>query len=320
MDCRVTRRRRIAWAAAALNLAGVAAVALWWLWPSLGDPIDHLPGPAGLLKVTGIREWRWQGRLIYDLTIDTGAPGLSRLAVSLPDPLPTRPVPVVFVMAGLKTGLTAIGKFENPGNNVVAAFEYPIDREIDHGWGALLRLPVLRARALDVPGQAVGALNWLRGQDWADRARVTPVGFSLGAVYLPSVLRLDRRYGDLAGSGEVRAVVAYGGAGLATLVAQRGGSTSSSATLGWLVAKSLRPIEPAEHWAHLKGRFLLVGSTDLDAAVPPTAARLMEAMAPQPKTVLHLPGGHVGDDEMTTVRALVEVAKWLVANDAAEGL
>jgi hypothetical protein len=51
--------------------------------------------------------------------------------------------------------------------------------------------------------------------------------------------------------------------------------------------------------------------------VPEPAARALERLLPQPKTVLHLPGGHVrraGDvlPELTRV-----VRAWLAARDAA---
>src|SRR5258708_15320337 len=60
-----------------------------------------------------------------------------------------------------------------------------------------------------------------------------------------------------------------------------------------VVGLVLRPVEPGERLPHLRGRFLVVGGRD-DAFVPEAAARRMGDLAPAPKTIVLLEGGHMG--------------------------
>lgn len=305
-------RRPLLACLAAAPLAAAAVVALWWCWPALGDPLGHLPRPSGPPRVIADDGARAEGRLIRRVALDAGALGTVRLAISLPDPPPPGRLPVLFVLGGLRGGAGAVERIPDPGANALVGFDYPIDRG-RRGLGFLIEAPRLRRQVFAVPGQAAAALAWLRAQPWADAARVTPVGISLGALFLPAVLRVDSDGGRLA-------VFGYGGADLGLLAA----NALADDAPRWLLPAvaplarlALRPVEPAEHLPHLAGEFLAVASAAPDSMVPEAAARALERLLPQPKTVLHLPGGHVrraGDvlPELTRV-----VRAWLAARDAA---
>ena len=307
-------RRIIAALAAFVALAATAAVA-WFLWPSIGAPLSHLPVPAAGLTLLDEQSERKDGRVLRRLVLDTGAPGELRIAVSLPDPLPPTPLPVMFVMGGLRTGQNSIRHVEQPGQNALVGFDYPIDRRAGRGLRLLPRLPQLRAQVFATPGQAVAALDWVRAQPWADRRRITPIGVSLGALFLPAVLRLDQSRG----AAPSLAVIAYGGADIAVMAPRllRGVNAAVRPLLIRLGAASLRPVEPAEHLPHIRGEFLLLASTDLDAMVPEAAARLAERLTPEPKTIVHLPGGHVGGETEVTRRLVVALRAWLEQRGAA---
>lgn len=305
---------RRAWrgALAAAPAAAAAAVALWWCWPSLGDPLGHLPRPDGPVRLVAEETARAGGRVIRRVVLDAGALGIVRLQISLPESPGRARLPVLFVLGGLRGGAGAIADVPAPGDNALVGYDYPIDRAI-RGLGWLAAAPRLRAQVFAVPGQAAAALAWLRAQPWADAARVTPVGVSLGALFLPAALRIDPRGARLA-------VFAYGGADLGLLALH----AMADEVPSWLLPAvaplarlALRPVEPAEHAPHLRGEFLAVASAQADAMVPAASARALERLLPEPKTVLHLPGGHV----RRTGAVLPEVARavraWLVARDAA---
>ena len=93
-----------------MALGGAAALAplaaaLWWCWPSLGDPLSHLPVATAPLRAVEETVERAEGRLVRRLTLDAGALGRARLAISLPEPIsgdaPVVALPVLFVMGGL---------------------------------------------------------------------------------------------------------------------------------------------------------------------------------------------------------------------------
>lgn len=300
--------------AAAVVLAAMAAVA-WFVWPSYGEPLSRLPRPAGMPVLREEQAEHRDGRILRRLVLDVGALGELRIAVSLPDPLPAHKLPVLFVLGGLRTGQNSIRHVEDPGANALVGFHYPIDRHAGRGLRLLPRLPGLRAQIFATPGQAVAALDWLRAQPWADAGRVTPVGVSLGALFLPAVLRIDQARGASPGP----AVIAYGGADVALMAPRllRRVPAVLRPLILWLGVASLRPVEPAEHLPHIRGEFLLLAGTDLDAMVPEAAARLVERLTPEPKTIVHLPGGHVGGETEVTRRLVTALRAWLEERGAA---
>jgi hypothetical protein len=310
------------WWRIAAALGGVAALAAlaaaaWWAWPALGDPLGHLPVPAGPLRAMEEGMERADGRVIRRVALDAGPLGQARLAISLPDPPPPGRLPVLFVMGGLRTGENAVRHVERPGANVLVAFGYPIDRRAGRGFGLVLNAAALRAQLFATPGVAAAALAWVRAQAWADPERVTPVGVSLGAIFLPAVLRLDRRAGAAPGL----AVLAYGGAGAGTLAAHWLAGTPvrgiAAPLLGPALGLGLAPLDPAAHLPGLGGEFLVLSGSGDDALVPAAAARRLAELAPEPKTVRRLPGGHVGGETEVTRRLVAELGAWLREKGAA---
>jgi hypothetical protein len=309
---------RVLAALGGLAALGALAAAAWWAWPAFGDPLAHLPVPAGPLRAGEEAVERTQGRVVRRLALDAGPLGRVRLAVSLPDPMPRERLPVLFVMGGLRTGENAIRHVERPGANALVAFGYPIDRGAGRGFGLALNAARLRAQTFATPGIAAAALQWTRAQPWADPGRVTPVGVSLGAIFLPAVLALDRKAGARPGP----AVLAYGGAGAGMLVGHwlEGAPYLGIAApiLGPFLGLGLAPLDPAAHLPRLGGEFLVLSGSADDALVPAAAARLLAELAPAPKTVERLPGGHVGGETEATRRLVEALRAWLAAKGAIE--
>jgi dienelactone hydrolase len=152
-------------------------------------------------------------------------------------------------------------------------------------------LPALRHKALSVPGQVSAMLDWLVRQPWSDPQRVSLLGFSLGAIALPAVEHMAQHDG-LA----IRwTMLAYGGAGLAALVKgdRRIEPGWERPLLGQGAAFLLWPLEPARHLPGLHGQFLILGASS-DEVVDRRSSAQLEALAPEPKTIIHTAGEHIG--------------------------
>jgi hypothetical protein len=220
-----------------------------------------------------------------------------------------RSLPVLIVLAGIKTGHQTLERLPAPGDNAVIAYAYPYDRERWRRSSIFRRALVVYRMSRDVCGQVDVLLRWVKSQSWADSQRVHIVGGSLGAILLPMILRYVQARGE-----SVRtAVMAYGGAGRMTLayLSLRHRSHLLGAAAGLLVGLFLRHIEPARHLPHLRGEFLVVSSPD-DSLVPRRCAQRLETLLPEPKTIIHMRGEHVDASNQKLLFDVVSVVcKWM---------
>ncbi len=156
----------------------------------------------------------------------------------------------------------------------------------------------------------------LAGQGWADPQRISLLAFSLGALAAPAAQRLAELRGRAIGW----TALAYGGSPIGALLAANPYLKPSWAApiLSRIADLVLRPVEPGEHLPHLRGRFLVVGGRD-DSFVPEEAARRMRDLAPEPKTIVLLEGGHmgVGADRQALLAEIIAVTtRWLADEKA----
>ena len=301
---------------------GVALALLALLLVALQQPgrdslaaLPHGAGPATATKISH-QALHKDGRLIQQYTIQDSVLGPIGLVVSLPDPLPDRPLPIVVVLGGLGSGLKNIRNVPPVGDNVVVGYDWPIPRKLPRGIDLFWQAPVLYDRVFRVPGQIAMVVEWVAGQPWAERDRISLLGFSLGAVAAPASQRLLEAQGLRVGW----TVLAYGGANVANILEHHPKIRPDWARplVGWLAERLFRPLDPAEHLPYLSGRFLLIGGTD-DGLIPEHSAQLMRDLTPEPKTIVLLSGQHMGVGKAQTALfgQILEVTEdWLMDQGA----
>jgi hypothetical protein len=294
-----------------LFLVGVVAVRYW----TLDDPIRALPRLRGAVLQAEQDDVR-VGRLVRHVTLSDERLGQINFTVSIPDPLPDSRLPIVVVLGGAGTGENNIRFIEGAGGNVIVGYDWPLPATLPKGLRLLPDLPSLRAHALSVPGQIAAMMDWLAMQPWSDPARISMLGFSLGALAVPAAERATEQEGI-----HIRwTVFAYGGVGFDRLV--MGDQRIKPAWLRPLLAAGaellLWPLEPAAHVSHLTGHFLILGAAR-DTIVSASAATRLEELTPQPKTVIHTEGDHIGtgsDRRELLSRAMAVTRQWLIAEGA----
>ncbi len=95
-------RRFAKWFGLVLGAAlALLAVLLVVLQQPGGDSLAALPHGGGPTTTTSHQALHKDGRLIQQYTIEDSALGRIGLVVSLPDPLPDRPLPILVVLGGL---------------------------------------------------------------------------------------------------------------------------------------------------------------------------------------------------------------------------
>ena len=223
-------------------------------------------------------------------------------------------VPVLIILAGLKTGHRTLSRLPECGANALVAYAYPYDRERWRHQSALRHGAVLWRMVHQVSDQLAALIEWVKRQPWCDTERVSIGGGSIGSIVLPMVLR-DAQARGLA----VRAAVfAYGGAGRLALayLSLRRRSVVLAALAGLLAFACLRRLEPARHLPHLQGEFLVISSPD-DKLVPRRCAARFEALLPQPKHVIHLKGEHLTSHRPDLLASVVDATRqWLLERGA----
>lgn len=161
---RTGRLRRAAVVVASILLAVAAAGALAAAWLRSGDPLAALPRavPAGVRVAEEWRERR-QGRTVVHVSLDCAAAGRASFVVSLPEPMPAGPVPIVVVLGGLRGGSDSIREITevggDPGPSAFIGYDWPLPTREPSVSEIVLHAREFRRDILSVPGQVDAILS-----------------------------------------------------------------------------------------------------------------------------------------------------------------
>jgi pimeloyl-ACP methyl ester carboxylesterase len=274
--------------------------------------IHRAPGEARVVvdssyeAVTGAGE----ARVFRDLVMETTGAGTIRVTTSRPAIDPDHPMPLVVVLAGLRTGRESLTFVDEHGPNILVGYEYPYSQETFYEGSRVSQLPAIRRAILHVPAQVNLVARTLTRDPAVSPERTALLGFSFGALFVPAVQRVASEEGRPFDA----VIMAYGGADLAALLDAnlrvrsgflRRGIAATGATL-------VHAMEPGHHLPRIPGRFLLI-SGDRDAQIPVALAQGMAALTPEPKEVVVLDAGHMGPrDPELTARVVAIAQDWLV--------
>lgn len=289
---------------------------LWtWGWIRHASQEDPWPllnrGPAvGRILTVQSEPWatsRGEARRRLVLTLDGQELGTIRAAVSLPAE-GTGPWPVMLVMGGFEADVHSLDKSGFHGPCALVAYGYPGTPQAWQAESPAWKVRQVRRAALAVAGQVSALLGWVAQQPWADRQRICVTGFSLGAIFAPSVVRLTEARGQTLGP----TVLAYGGADLASLFdANVRVPRLLRAPARAFTCALLHPIEPALHLPYLKGDALIVQGSQ-DRFIPPASARAMVEAKPHPRTVIQMDTGHLDPGDPAFTERIIDLSRaWL---------
>jgi len=294
------------WVCCFITIATAIGLSYW-----LKNPMDELNKGIPVIKLVQETVYEEKDgealRTYHDLVLDIGPYGLAKFTVSLPEKIPEGGLPTALVVNGLDTGRKCLKLIQEHGNAALIAFEYPSMLHKMKSIAAVFYFRSARRSALAVPGQLVSIARWAQEQSWHDKSPVSTIGFSLGAEFLPAALHLACSEKVCLGP----AVLAYGGAGLFSIF---------YAIPGHFLLKCLRaiggailfhPLEPEKHLPHIQGEFLLINGI-YDQLIPLSAAKKMQELFPEPKTIINLETEHVKPNDPELLGKLIRIARdWL---------
>ncbi|OHE84700.1 MAG: hypothetical protein A3G75_04955 [Verrucomicrobia bacterium RIFCSPLOWO2_12_FULL_64_8] len=292
-----------------MGLVLVATPGLWLL--------DHLRprdeyfvrrrGTFGSVQVTPAKSPG--GALVSETVRVTADTGLSvDLRVVRPEG-PSRPLPLVLILGGHRTGRDAVDLAGDPGPLAVAALDYPYHGpEKLRGWRQILAsVPAIQRGLLDTPPAVSLALDWLVDQPWVDRTKVEMMGVSLGVPFAAVAGALDRRFR--------RVWLIHGGAGyrewielnLTRHVPNRWWR-ARSADLLYLLAYG--PTFDSARWVpRIAPRAtVVIGAID-DEGLPRAAVERLYAIAREPKELIWTQGLHIKPRRREVLQQLLEIVR-----------
>jgi len=285
-------------------------------WLNTRDPLSTLPQPEHGLAVQSTGPVTKEGRRLEHITLTGGALGNIGIFVSLPEPLPAKKLPVLLVLGGLGTGQGNIQEIKEPGENAIVGYDWPIPVDLPNGSDFLKLAPDLYHKAMVTPGQIASAVDWLATQPWADKERISLLGFSLGALAAPAAENLAEHDGHRVGW----TIIAYGGAPLGDLFASNPHIKPMALRLiaGPIIDVLLHPLQPTVNLPQLTSHFLVLEGRD-DSLMPKSSRMFLRSAVPDPKDVVLFGGDHMGvgpDKQMLLNTIIRESRSWLVRNGA----
>lgn len=218
------------------------------------------------------------------------------------------PLPVLMLLGGHRTGAEAVELFDDVGERIVVALDYPYEGELSTRTlvSALVAVRDIRRTFLDAPPAIWLAAEWVAAQDWADPQRVVLAGVSLGVPFAATAAAHNERIAALLivhGAADNRAWIEHNIARRASL----GPLLGPAATIAnWLVHGDLH--DTARHVGMLSPRPVVIVGAREDERVPTGQTETLFAAAGEPKTLRWTEGRHVQTGRRDIVDELLRLA------------
>jgi dienelactone hydrolase len=181
---------------AALVLVLLVAAALAWLRWDAGQPREQwFVERRGLMRSADVEPLdvgKGQSGESVRLKSDSGLEVFLRI---IRGDTGGKPLPVLLVLGGHRTGSAAVELFGEVGERAVVALDYPYDgpQSVDGLVEFTRALPLVRQAFLDTPAAVSLTVDWLYEQPWVDRDQVLMVGASLGVPFAATAAARDER-------------------------------------------------------------------------------------------------------------------------------
>lgn len=300
----------------------LAGVGITWSYASqAGDPLDALLREVVRFEVVGDSAYAasttsGEARVFRDLTIDTDRAGTIRVTTSRPAEATEEPLPLVVILAGLRTGRESLGVVGAHGSNLLVGYEYPYNEETWYQRTRLAQIPVIRRAVLDVPWQVARVTELLRAEPDVDPDRASLLGYSFGAMFVPAVQRVAAARGRPFEA----TILAYGGVDIGALIDAnlRIDPRPIRRSLARIAATLLHPVEPELHLPHMQGPTLVIRGL-ADEKIPTRLSDRLVELTPDPREVVTLDAGHMGPRDPELTKRVVGISQdWLTRIGAIE--
>jgi len=264
---------------------GIFIAGIWFGSRDFSDDFSAMRGELGEIEELGkIRENGYICKSLRSIS-STGITFSARIKV------PERrnnPLAALIVLGGLRTGRDIVDYIQDQREMIIMAIDYPYDgkkedlSEIEF----ILALSDIHKAVLETPPAVMLGVDYLLLRDDVDPERITLIGGSLGAFFVPAVMASEARIDA--------AAILFGAGDLKELIKNEIELPFPLPWLGSSIASVLvSPVEPLKYVADISPRPLLILNGKEDPRIPAKLAKKLEDVAREPKTVVWLDCGHM---------------------------
>jgi len=212
----------------------------------------------------------------------------------------TRPLPAVFILAGVETGRESLDLIDDRDDLLLVSMNYPRREELAlSGFGLVLAPYVLRRMAFESLEGGVLALDYLSRRTDVDQERIILLGVSFGSPLIVALGARDPRADAV--------VLIYGGGNLGGL-ARTNLREKPWWVPGWIIGPTVRAFlgefEPLAHVEKVAPRYFLMVSSRQDEMFPPSSALALYGRAKDPKKLIWYETGHLDLFDRQLIRRL----------------
>lgn len=212
----------------------------------------------------------------------------------------TRPLPAVFILAGVETGRESLDLIDDRDDLLLVSMNYPRREELAlSGLGLVLAPYVLRRMAFDSLEGGTLALDYLSRRADVDQKRIILLGVSFGSPIIVALGARDPRADAV--------VLIYGGGDLGGL-ARTNLREKPWWVPGWIIPLAVRAFlgefEPLAHVEKVAPRYFLMVSSRQDEMFPPSSALALYGRARDPKKLIWYETGHLDLFDRQLIRKL----------------
>ena len=212
----------------------------------------------------------------------------------------TRPLPAVFILAGVETGRESLDLIDDRDDLLLVSMNYPRRETLSlDGFGLLLAPYVLRRMAFESLEGGVLALDYLSRRTDVDQKRIILLGVSFGSPIIVALGARDPRADAV--------VLIYGGGDLGGL-ARTNLREKPWWVPGWIIGPAVRTFlgefEPLAHVEKIAPRYFLMVSSRQDEMFPPSSALALYGRARDPKKLIWYETGHLDLFDRQLIRRL----------------
>ncbi|MFH1754655.1 MAG: hypothetical protein ABIA59_03030 [Candidatus Latescibacterota bacterium] len=220
------------------------------------------------------------------------------------------PYPVLVLLGGVRTGKHVIDYVGGMNQVILLGLDYPYEGKNSKMSTAefLKNMPGMRRAVMNTVPAVLLAMDYLFDRDDVDTDRITLIGGSIGALFVPAAVASDMRI--------TAAAILFGAGDVQSLIAANVDMPAPIPSLAaWLGGLLVSPLEPLKYINRISPRPLFMLNGTDDPRMPERCSRLLHDKAMNPKTIEWIPSGHIhirSNEFQAQVRVILE--KWLIKN------